>query len=171
MTPEDVEDLAIRWTGAQRAVAGLIRSLVPDFHDAEEVLQRVAVTLTRKFSQYDRSRPFAAWAMGMAKLEVLAYLRERRADRIVFSDALVDRIAAKYESAVSADKTPASQFIAECVDELDGRSRRAIQLRYDDNLPTAEIARVMQTSDGSVRMILMRARSLLRKCFDGKQLQ
>ena len=63
------------------------------------------------------------------------------------------------------------QFVSECVEELDGRARRAIQLRYGGNLRTAQIARAMQLSDGAVRMLLSRARSLLRKCVEARTAQ
>jgi RNA polymerase sigma-70 factor, ECF subfamily len=165
MTPREVEELAAYWTGAQRTVAGFVRSLVTDFHESEEVLQRVAVTLVRKHGQYDPTRPFVAWALGVARFEVLAFLHERSSDRLVFSDALVERIAESHERA-ARDPSPAPQFVDECVEELDGRARQAIQLRYGGNLRTAQIARTMQLSDGAVRMLLSRARALLRKCVE-----
>jgi RNA polymerase sigma-70 factor, ECF subfamily len=165
MTPKEVEDLAAHWTGAQRTVAGFVRSLVTDFHESEEVLQRVAVTLVRKYGQYDPRRRFVPWALGVAKLEVLMFLHERNSERLVFSDALVERIAESHERAAQ-DPSPMPQFVTECVEELDGRARQAIQLRYDGNLRTAEIARTMQISDGAVRMLLSRARTLLRKCVE-----
>ena len=60
------------------------------------------------------------------------------------------------------------QFLDECVEELDGRARQAIQLRYAGNLRTAQIAAEMQISDGAARMLLSRARTLLRKCVEGR---
>lgn len=165
MTPQDVEELATQWTSAQRTVAAFVRSLVTDFHASEDVLQRVAVALVRKYDHYDRRRPFIAWALGMAKIEVLMYLRQAATDRLVFDDALVERIADSYEH-IADDPSPVPQFVNECVEELDGRSRQAIDLRYGKDLPTAQIALEMQLSDGAVRMMLSRSRSLLRKCLE-----
>jgi RNA polymerase sigma-70 factor, ECF subfamily len=167
LTPNEVEELAVHWTGAQRTVAAFVRTLVTDFHESEEVLQRVAVTLVRKYEQYDRSRPFAAWAIGIAKLEALVFLRERGRDRLVFDDGLVAKIAESHEH---TDETLATvpQFLDECIEEWDGRARRAIQLRYAGNLRSAQIAREMEISDGAARMLLSRARSLLRKCLEAR---
>jgi RNA polymerase sigma-70 factor, ECF subfamily len=165
VTPRDVEELAAHWTAAQHTVASFIRSMVTDFHQSEEVLQRVAVTLVRKYDQYDRGRPFVAWALGMAKLEALMFLREGKTNRLVFDDALLDRIAEGHERA-SRERVPFPQFLGECIDQLDGRSRQAIQLRYDGDLKTAQIANAMQISDGAARMLLSRARGLLRKCLE-----
>jgi RNA polymerase sigma-70 factor, ECF subfamily len=165
--PDDVEQLTVQWTSAQPAVAAFIRTLVTDSHASEEVLQRVAVTLVRKYEQFDASRPFVAWALGFAKLEVLMYLREKKFERLVFDNALVEQIAEGCQRA-ALDERPVTQFLGECVEELDGRARRAIQLRYGGNLRTAQIAREMRLSDGAVRMLLSRARTLLRECIEAR---
>jgi RNA polymerase sigma-70 factor, ECF subfamily len=170
VTPQEVEELAVHWTGAQRTVAAFVRTLVTDFHESEEVLQRVAVTLVRKYEQYDRNRPFVAWAIGVAKLEALAFLRQRSKDRLVFDDGLVAAIAESHERAAESFAA-APQFLDQCIEELDGRARRAIQLRYAGNLRTAQIAREMEISDGAARMLLSRARSLLRKCLEARTAQ
>jgi RNA polymerase sigma-70 factor (ECF subfamily) len=161
------EELTVQWTSAQATVGAFIHTLVTNVHDAEEVLQRVAVTLVRKYEQYDAGRPFIAWAMGFAKLEVMKYLRERGHQRLVFDNALVEQIAERYQS-TSRDDWAVSQFIEECVAELDERARRAIQLRYQGDLRTAQIAREMQLTDGAVRTLLSRARSVLRQCLEAR---
>jgi RNA polymerase sigma-70 factor (ECF subfamily) len=170
MTPTEVEELTARWTSAQRTVAAFVRSLVIDFHESEDVLQRVAVTLVRRYAQYDPSRPFLAWAMGVAKLEVVMFLHQRRSDRLVFDDALIEQIAESHERA-ARESSSLPQFVSECVEELDGRARQAIQLRYGGDLRTSQIARAMQISDGAARTLLSRARSLLRKCVEARTAQ
>ena len=165
MTPKEVEELTVLWTSAQRTVAAFIRTLLTDWHEAEEVLQRVAVTLVRKHAEYDASRPFVPWALGFAKLEALAYLRRRGAERLVFDNGLVEQIAETYAQAAQ-EPLPYNQFLGECVEELDGRSRRAIELRYGGDLKTAQIAHQMQLSDGAVRTLLSRARTLMRQCLE-----
>jgi RNA polymerase sigma-70 factor, ECF subfamily len=167
MTPKEVEELAAHWTAVQSTVAAFVRTLVTDFHQSEDILQRVAVTLVRKHDQYDRTRPFVAWAIGVAKLEVLMFFHQQSKDRLVFDDMLVARIAESHEAAAQLS-VPTPRFLAECIEQLDGRARQAIQLRYADNLRTAQIARAMAVTDGAARMILSRARTLLRNCLEAR---
>ena len=89
MNPRYVEDLTLYWTAAQRAVAAFLRTLISDPNDCQDVLQQVAVVVVRKFHEFDRTRSFNAWTIGIAKQEVLAMRRRRRTDRLVFSDAMV----------------------------------------------------------------------------------
>lgn len=40
---------------------------------SEDILQTIATTLWEKWDQYDASRPFRPWALGMAHIEVLKW--------------------------------------------------------------------------------------------------
>jgi hypothetical protein len=42
---EMMADLTVQWTRAQPIVAGFISAMVPNFSDAEDVLQRVALVI------------------------------------------------------------------------------------------------------------------------------
>jgi RNA polymerase sigma-70 factor (ECF subfamily) len=165
MQPHQAEKFASLWTTAQSTIASFIRTLVPDYQQADEVLQRVAVTLVRKFDQYDESRSFAAWAVGFAKYEVLYYRRERATDKHLFGDDIVEQIASRYEL-LADDADPLRDALRQCVDQLEGRSRKVLELRYRRGLKSIDIAEEMTLSDGAVRMLLCRIRQSLRHCIE-----
>jgi RNA polymerase sigma-70 factor, ECF subfamily len=167
MQPHQAEELAALWAASQSTVSAFIRTLVPDYQQADEVVQRVAVTLVRKYDQYDQSRPFAAWAIGVAKFEVLYYRRERATDRHLFGDDIVEQIASRYE-ALAEESDPLRDALKNCLDQVEGRSRHVIELRYKRGLSSAAIAAEMQLSSGAVRMLLSRVRDSLRRCIEGR---
>jgi RNA polymerase sigma-70 factor, ECF subfamily len=123
------------------------------------------VTLVRKHKQYDRNRSFVAWALGVAKFEALTYLRQQGKERLIFDDALVESIAENHEIAAQRSAS-AHKSLAECIEQLDGRARQAIELRYVEDFRTAQIARAMAITDGAARMVLSRARAMLRNCLE-----
>jgi RNA polymerase sigma-70 factor (ECF subfamily) len=165
MDTSAAERFALLWVRAQPSLSAFIRSLIPDLQQAEDVLQRVAVTLVRKFDQYDANRSFAAWAIGMAKYEVLYYRRERATDRHVFNDEIVDSIALSYQ--LFADEAdPFRAALEQCLEKLEGRAKRAIELRYAQGLKSPAVAREMRLSAGAVRMLLCRVRQSLRECIE-----
>lgn len=165
MDTAKTEQLAALWTASQRPVASYIATLVGNHHTAEEILQKVAVVLVRKFDDYDPSQPFTAWAIGVAKFEVLAWRRSVAKERHVFDDGLVDKITDSYQR-MPQRSSAARDALEACIDQLDGRARHAITLRYTDELSTAELAKELKTSEGAVRMLLMRTRDLLRECIE-----
>jgi RNA polymerase sigma-70 factor (ECF subfamily) len=165
MQPHQAEQFAALWTAAQPTISAFIRTLIPQYQQADEVLQRVAVTLVRKFDQYDPTRPFGAWAVGVAKYEVLYYRRERATDRYLFGDGLIEQIASRYELFVE-EVDPIREALRRCIDDLKGRSKRVIELRYRRGLRSNAIAEEMALSSGAVRMLLCRVRESLRNCIE-----
>jgi RNA polymerase sigma-70 factor (ECF subfamily) len=165
MQPHQAERFAALWTAAQPTIAAFIRTLLPDYQQADEVLQRVAVTLVRKFDQYDQARPFAAWAVGVAKYEVLYYRRERATDKHRFGDEIVEQIASRYEL-LAEEVDPVREALRLCLDQLKGRSKRVIELRYRRGMKSNAIAEEMSLSAGAVRMLLCRVRESLRRCIE-----
>lgn len=160
MNPRDTEELAALWTSAQRTVAAFIATLIPDFHEAEDVLQAVAV---RKYPEYDRGRPLLPWAIGIARNEVLGHRRRQATSKIRFSDELMHRIADGYQR-LSADLGPVREALRECLQEVEGRSRQALELRYAEGLKPARVAEQMSLSVGAARMLLTRVRAAIRDC-------
>lgn len=167
MKPQAAEQLAAFWTRAQPAVAAFVRTLLTDADQAQEVLQRVAITLVRKFDQYDPARPFNAWAIGFAKVEVVQFRREKATDRHVFDDDLVGQFASYFEQ-ISDDAAARNQALADCLQKVDGRSRRALELYYGRQLRTAGVADELGLSSGAVRTLLCRVRDALRICIEGR---
>jgi len=165
MQPHQAEHFAALWTAAQSTIASFIRTLVPDYQQADEVLQRVAVTLVRKFDQYDETRPFAAWAVGVAKYEVLYFRRERATDKHLFGDDIVEQIASRYER-FAEDADPVRDALRQCLEKMKGRSKKVIDLRYRRGMKSLAIAHEMTLSAGAVRMLLCRVRESLRRCIE-----
>lgn len=159
------EQLAVYWTRAQPTVAAFITSMVVDFNDAEDVLQQTAVALVRKFDDYDPSRPFVAWAIGMARNEVLKHRRTRALQRELLSDELLDQLAATHEE-LAEELDAMRSVLGRCLEEVDGQPREALDLRYEEDLKPAAIADRLGLAAGTVRVMLHRVRATLRECIE-----
>ena len=159
------ERFTLLWIAAQPTLDAFVHSLVPEFQQAEEVVQRVAVALVRKFDQYDSTRPFAAWAIGVAKYEVLYFRRERASDRHLFNDELVDQVALSYQCFVE-DVDPFREALGRCMEQIEGKARRALELRYSKGLNMSAVGREMELTPGAARMLLCRVRQVLRTCIE-----
>src|SRR3954447_10189113 len=72
----------------QTHLFGYIYSLVRDLDDADDLFQQTSLVLWDKFEQFDPSRSFVGWACGVARYEVLNFLRARIRHRLYFSDEL-----------------------------------------------------------------------------------
>ena len=81
--------LATHWVKAQPVVAAFIASIVRDSHRADDLLQEVARISAVKFDEYDSSRAFTSWVLGIARYEILRFRRSQGRSRIMFSDSLL----------------------------------------------------------------------------------
>jgi RNA polymerase sigma-70 factor (ECF subfamily) len=155
------------WTLAQPAVSAFVTSVVRDFRDRDDVLQDIAVAVVESFNSYDSARPFTAWAMGVARNQVGLYLRRRRRDRLVFDDETVGQLATAFAE-VGPDQSNKLDFLHDCLQSLEGRARRLLELRYGNDFKPAAIAEQLSMTANTVAKALQRLRDQLRTCIERK---
>lgn len=155
------------WTLAQPVVSAFIASVVRDFRDRDDVLQETALAVIDSFDKYDPSRPFNAWALGIARNQVGVYLRKRRRDRLVFDDNVMVSLSTAF-SEISTEESRQFDFLEVCLKQLQKRSKSLCELRYHEDLKPAEIADRLGMSANSVAKALQRIRDQLRDCIQIK---
>ena len=163
----DSEEFVSLWTASQPGVAAFVSSLIPDFHAAQDVLQETARILVTKFDQYDRSRPFIAWAIGVARGEVLAYRRRQATSKLVLDDAALEQLASVYPH-IAGDLGPLAAALEICLGQVKGKPRRLLELRYEMDFKPAQMAQHLQLSVNSVTVALHRIRQALRECIESR---
>jgi len=160
------ERLAQHWTESQSVVASYIYSLVPNFHQTEDILQQVAVTLVREYSKYDPSRPFLPWALGIARNLALKARKESGQQLThLLDENLITQVQAVFEQ--EADNwAPFRQALQECLRKQQGKAAEALHWRYAHDLKPQDVAHRMNLSSGATRVVLHRARAVLRRCIE-----
>lgn len=167
------ERLARLWLEAEPAVRAFVFASISSFSDAEDVVQKVALTVARRFDEYDEVRPFEAWAIWLAKSRVIDHYRVSGREKLVFSEQLMDQFA---DSLVARQSEQSARGVAleKCVEKLPDKSRRLLELRYEDGASAEAMAESLNSSAGSIRVMLHRVRNLLAECIQtevGKEVQ
>ena len=161
------EQFTRRWTEAQPIVAGYINAVVADFQEAEDLLQNVAVILLRKFPEYDAQRPFVAWAIGIAKREVLMARRHHARNSLCYQADLLERISEAYQE-LAPEFEDRSRALRDCLRSVKGRAGELLRLRYEELLKPNAIATRVGIAVVAVRVMLSRTRATLRECIERK---
>jgi RNA polymerase sigma-70 factor (ECF subfamily) len=164
MDQQASESLARLWTESQSVVAAYLFSLLPDFHQAEDALQQVAVALVREFDKYDSTRPFLPWALGVARNVALKSRREaaRKAEH-----PLGETLLAQIQAAFAQDADlwgSIRKALRECLSKQPAKVLELLRWRYAHDLKPGDVAAEMGLTAGSVRVMLHRAREVLRRC-------
>jgi RNA polymerase sigma-70 factor (ECF subfamily) len=165
MRDEDQERFTRLWTQAQGQIAGFVQALAPDAHAADDLLQDIAVALMRRFGDYDPSRPFIAWAMGVAKIQLLTLRRDRARAATRFSRESVEALAEAWQE-VLPELDDRRLALRRCLESVQGRSRELLSLRYEQALEPRQIGERLGQAAGTVRVALSRLRAALQSCIE-----
>jgi RNA polymerase sigma-70 factor (ECF subfamily) len=145
------------------ALRTFVRALLPAPSDAAEVTQAVAVMLWQKFAEFDAARDFRKWAFGVARYEVLAFLRDRGRDPHVFSVELVNTLAD--EATAAGPRHEAQREALEtCLKKLPEARRELVLAAYAKDIRIDELAARRGQTPMSVYKALHRIRKALLAC-------
>ena len=161
------ERLARLWLEAEPAVRAFVFASISSFADAEDVVQKVALTVARRFDEYDAERPFEAWAIWLAKSRVIDHYRVSGREKLVFSEQLMDQFA---DSLIARQSEQSARAVAleKCVEKLPDKPRQLLALRYGDDASAEAMAETLNSTAGSVRVMLHRVRNLLAECIQSE---
>ena len=165
LTKNDMHRFSKLWAKAYPAVRFYVTSVVPDHHAVEDIVGRISEVLIEKCDQYDEECPFEAWAIGVARYEILSYRRDKARDRLLFDDDLIETIGDRCAD-VSSDMGPFEWALQRCLKSVTGRASRALDLRYGEDLRYEAIGRRLEMTAGAVRIMLHRTRETLRRCIE-----
>jgi RNA polymerase sigma-70 factor (ECF subfamily) len=158
-----MRDLARLWVQSQPAVSAYISASVYDIHHAEDLVQEVAQVVAEKFADYDHSLSFTSWALGIARHRLLKYYRSRARDRLVLSEAALNRLGESLER-VEHEAEDRRAALRKCLERITGRRREVLEMRYSANARVADIAGHFGMSPDGVSVMLHRIRAVLFGC-------
>jgi RNA polymerase sigma-70 factor (ECF subfamily) len=163
VSPESV-DAFVRLLGQnQRRIFVYVMSMVPNWTDAEEIIQETNLVLWREFARFQPGTNFTAWACKVALHQVLAWRKRLKRSRLEFSPAFLEAVAE--EATVAADLLEErTQCLARCIERLPADRRRLLKLRYNDGLAIETIARQLARTDEAIYRALSRIRRVLHEC-------
>ena len=160
--PQDAQFLRL-YTENEPSLRGFVRSLVPTRDDAREVMQDLAVALWRKFGDLADHADFRRWAFGMARMEVMAWRRDRGRDRHFFGDDAMAIIAEQAEH--RAHQLDAQrEALEECLHKLPADQRNLVCSAYAPGVRIDQLAEQQGRSAMALYKTLHRIRLALVEC-------
>jgi RNA polymerase sigma-70 factor (ECF subfamily) len=152
-----------QFTANEAAVRAFVRRLVPARADADDIMQEVSVVLWEKFGSFREGGDFRAWAFGVARFEVLAWLRDRGRDRLVLSEKTVELLgneAEIHEPSLERQR----EALERCIVEVAPAQRELLMRAYEPGARIAKLARESGRTGPGFYQWLYRMRKLLLDC-------
>jgi len=148
----------------QTQLFGYVYSLVRDLDDADDLFQQTSLVLWDKFEQFDPSKSFVCWACGVARYEVLNFLRSRSRHRLYFGDELNLALIEAQEALEEEQLEERRSALAVCMKRLRQRDLELLEACYGRTVSVPEVARVWGRSSQSIHNSLRRIRRMLFEC-------
>ena len=165
LSEQDQERFMRLWTTAQPAVANFVHALVRDHGAAKDVMQETALVIFRRFAEYDGQRPFLAWALGIARFQVMGLQRDSARSLVAFDDDVLAKFTDTWAE-MAPGVSDRSAALQSCIERLAAHARRLVQLRYFEDLNAEQIAQRLGGNGAAVRVTLQRIREQLRACIE-----
>lgn len=166
MTPDEHQrhNLFLRsFTAQEPAIRAFVRRLVPTRADADDVMQEVSVVLWEKFDSFREGADFRAWAFGVARFEVLAWMRDKGRDRLVLDEEVVTRLAeetAQDEPRLERQR----EALEQCMKKVPADQRGLLMQAYQPDSRIQEVARGSGRTVPGFYQWLHRMRRILLDC-------
>lgn len=164
---DKLKKLTVLWADAQPKVAGFVGAFIHNYNDAQDIVQEVAQAAVESIDSYDLSKPFGPWVLGVARFKVIDHLRRHGKDRHIFDSESIGKLAGAY-ARHDDQLDDMKSALSDCMQGLNKRERKALDLRYVDDHKPAEIASELSMNPGTARVLLHRLRQALAQCVERK---
>jgi RNA polymerase sigma-70 factor (ECF subfamily) len=160
---EKYERFVVLFTHEEPALRAFVRSLLPSWHDVDEVMQQTSIVIWKKFDQFKPGTSFMRWACVIARFEVLKYRRSKARERLVFREDLCELLAEEaMDSAEALQKE--RQALYECMQKLSDTDRALVGAAYAHGTSIKEVAESIGHSATAFYKKLHRIRMGLLGC-------
>jgi RNA polymerase sigma-70 factor, ECF subfamily len=146
-------------------LAGYVHTLIPSWHDAEDILQNTKLRLWEQFDSYRPNADFAGWAFTIAGYLVREYRKRCQREKVFFNDELLEKLTQRLRvNSVSSIWDDRVSALVGCVKALNDASRRLLRLSCMGNRKIKDIASDLGQTPSATYQAISRIRRGLIEC-------
>lgn len=142
----------------------LARRMLHSHEDAADVAQEVFIRVHRALARFAARSQLRTWLFRITVNLCLDYSGRRSRDVLAGLREFLWQPAAAHDSPVEhAERRELAEVVARAIDALPPRQKAMVVLRVYQDLPYAEIGRIMGCAEGTVKATMFAAFGKLRK--------
>lgn len=154
----------------ERQLASYVLVLVPNFADADEILQETKLRLWDQFNEYDPEKDFGAWAKTVAYYQILTYRKQKGRNKVVFSTDMVSLLADELAHRDDALSDRSSAMLL-CMKRLNTKYQTLLREFYGRPSTIESVAGTVGMTVAAARKALSRSRQALYECIERRLCQ
>ncbi len=135
----------------QERLYWLIRQMVGNHEDANDVLQEVLLKVYRHAASFEGRSGLYTWLYRIAANEALGFLRKQKRRQSYSMDDEANGLANRLHADGWFDEEAAQRALWEAIDRLPDKQRQVFQMRYFDEMSYREMSELLGTSVGALK--------------------
>lgn len=157
------KQLMLLMTRHQRQIFSYLYTLVPNRHDAEDLLQETSLVICEKFHEFTPGTDFVAWACQIAWWRVKAARQKFARSKVLFDERLLESVG-QTAIAMQGELDERHAALENCLKKLHPRDREMVISRYEPGGNVATAANRSGRTLTACYKALGRIRKLLLDC-------
>jgi RNA polymerase sigma factor (sigma-70 family) len=135
----------------QQRIYGLIRKMVIDHDDADDLTQEVFIKVHKAIDSFREDSQLFTWIYRIATNESLNFLNKKRKRFFLRIEDIGPELASKIDSIPVPDGDEIQKKLQKALLTLPDKQRLVFNLKYYEDMPYAEMAAVTGTSEGALK--------------------
>ena len=140
-------------------------SLLPNWADADDILQDTKLELWERFGEYDPAGSFGAWARKIILFRVMTFRAKTGRERARFSQEAFDLVAAEAAD-VASEADTRFHLLAHCLMKLTDSARQLLRHCYSGKATVKDVAERLGRSIRGTQQSVAKIRSDLQQCIE-----
>ncbi len=145
-----------------------MRSIVCDFHVAEDLYQKVCLSALQNKEKFTDSGHLMKWVWVVGRNESLKHLRAQKKQPIVLNEEILEMIQCESENNSILDYPEIQSILEKCISQLSEPVKNLLEKRYKQNLTGAKLAESLNRNTKSIYVAISRAHRALYNCMRKK---
>ena len=151
------------WQAHRVRLRGYIRASISCSADVDEILQETCLVLWDKFSEYTPGSSFLAWAISVARFEILRFYQESRHQHVIFGEPAMETLALHATKRASRYEV-FWESLGQCLKRMTDRQRDLFHRRFIMSETPREIAKQLERPPTTIYSALQKLRRQLAEC-------
>lgn len=146
-----------------REIYAFILSVVPNWADADDILQETTVKLWNGFDRFEPGTNFVAWGCKVAYFQIKTFRQKMGRERFHFSTEFLDHIAETFDASISSIDQR-RDALSHCLEQLPDKNRNLLKHVYGGGNTIRAVAKMLDKSEHAIYKALSRLRLRLYEC-------
>jgi RNA polymerase sigma factor (sigma-70 family) len=135
----------------QEKVYWLVRKMVLDHDDANDITQDVFIKVHQKIDSFRRDAQLFTWIYRIATNECLSFLRKQKRKSFFSFESHQEVLAEKLKEGLAVTEEDVTYKLQEALLVLPDKQRLVFQMKYFDDMKYGEISKILDTSVGALK--------------------